>query len=348
MSKKGFESYDNFRKGLIYWYQSNKRELPWRETRDPYQIWLSEIILQQTRVDQGMAYYLKFVEHYPTVFDLANASEEKVLRDWQGLGYYSRARNLHYSAKMIVSELGGQFPDSFEEIKKLKGVGDYTAAAIASFSYDLPHAVLDGNVFRVLSRVFGVTDDISASPSKKVFQNLADDALYKDDPAIYNQSIMEFGALQCVPKTPNCEACFLNSECVAYSTNKVAELPVKLKKTKVRNRFFNYLVIKSDSNELVLVLRKEGDIWQGLYELPLIETECASDSEEVIKALGGNGVSIKLMAEAKHILSHQRIFSRFWYVDIVDSAGFQFYKKEEVEELPKSVLVNKFLTEFYF
>ena len=348
MSKKGFESYDNFRKGLIYWYQSNKRGLPWRETKDPYKIWLSEIILQQTKVDQGLAYYLKFVENYPTVFDLANTEEEKVLRDWQGLGYYSRARNLRASAKAIVNDCGGVFPNSFDSIKKLKGVGDYTAAAISSFAYDLPHAVLDGNVFRVLSRVYGVEEDISASTSKKIFQNLANKVLNREQPALHNQAIMEFGALQCVPKSPNCTSCFFKLECIAFNTGKVADLPVKLKKTKIRERYFNYLMIANSENDIALIIRKGGDIWQGLYELPLIEMEDTSGSEEIIAKVGGNIKKIKLVYEAKHVLSHQRILSRFWQVDILDCSDFQFYNKQEVEQLPKSVLVNKFLTEFYF
>lgn len=348
MSEKVFESKDNFRNGLIHWYQSNKRDLPWRETKDPYRIWLSEIILQQTRVDQGMAYYLKFVEHYPTVFDLANASEESVLRDWQGLGYYSRARNLHFSAKSIVELNNGLFPQSFDSIKKLKGVGDYTAAAISSFAYDLPHAVLDGNVFRVLSRVFGVSDDISASSSKKVFQELADSLLNAEYPALHNQSIMEFGALQCVPKSPCCNMCCFKLTCVAYNTGKVEDLPVKLKKTKVRDRFFNYLLVANNDEEIALSLRGEGDIWQGLYELPLFETKRASDSEEVISGVVYSVKSIKLLSEAKHILSHQRIYSRFWELELFDNSDFQFYSREEVERFPKSVLVNKFLTEFYF
>ena len=232
----------DFSNSLIKWYLQNKRDLPWRNTIDPYFIWLSEIMLQQTRVAQGMPYFFAFTEAFPTVFDLAKASEQEVLKLWQGLGYYSRARNLHKTAQYVAFELDGKFPDNYKALLSLKGVGDYTAAAIASFSYNEVVPVVDGNVFRVLSRVFDIEADISQPASKKIFQELAMELMPKDHPAIFNQAIMEFGALQCVPKNPDCTICVMNDGCLALKMDKVNQLPVKLKKTKVTNRFFNYFI----------------------------------------------------------------------------------------------------------
>ena len=231
-----------FGQKLTSWYLQNKRDLPWRKTKNPYKIWLSEVILQQTRVVQGLPYYENFVNSFPTVFDLAKADEQQVLKIWQGLGYYSRARNLHHTAQYISENLNGEFPKTYNELIKLKGIGSYTASAIASFCFDEKVAVLDGNVYRVLSRYFGVETDISSSKAKKEFQNLADEVLDKNRPALFNQAIMEFGALQCVPKNPNCEVCVLNDSCLALKDKKVAQLPVKVKKTKVKKRFLNYLI----------------------------------------------------------------------------------------------------------
>src|SRR5690606_28672368 len=218
-----------FSQKLISWYLQNKRDLPWRNTKNPYKIWLSEVILQQTRVAQGLPYYENFVKHFPTVFDLAKANEEQVLKIWQGLGYYSRARNLHHTAQYVSENLNGEFPKTYNKLIKLKGIGSYPAAAISSFSNDENVAVLDGNVYRVLSRYFGIETDISSSQGKKEFQEMADEVLDKKRPALFNQAIMEFGALQCVPKNPNCEVCVFNDSCVALQKNKVAQLPVKLK-----------------------------------------------------------------------------------------------------------------------
>lgn len=234
----------DFHRLIVEWYRLNKRDLPWRETQNAYFIWLSEIILQQTRVLQGMNYYLKFISHYPTVHDLANASEQDVLNDWQGLGYYSRARNLHFTAKLISTEMKGVFPSSFNEIKKLKGIGDYTAAAISSFAYNLPQAVVDGNVYRVLSRVFEVHLPIDSTQGKKFFADLAQELISLKEPAIHNQAIMELGAMQCLPVNPICHSCPLNSICLAFSNRTYKELPIKLKKVKVRNRYFHFLIFK--------------------------------------------------------------------------------------------------------
>ena len=220
---------DFFAKRLIKWYNFNKRELPWRSTSDPYKIWLSEIILQQTQVNQGLSYYLKFVEEFQTVKDLAKAPADKVMKLWQGLGYYSRARNLHEAAKNIVNEHKGEFPKAYEDIRALKGVGDYTAAAIASIAYNLPYAVVDGNVYRVLSRIFGIETPIDSTSGKKEFNELANELLTKKNPADYNQAIMEFGALYCRPKNPDCTNCIFNDKCEAYRLNKINLLPVKSK-----------------------------------------------------------------------------------------------------------------------
>ena len=260
-----------FSNKLIAWYKQNKRDLPWRKTTDPYQIWLSEIILQQTRVDQGLNYYHKFIKKYPNIHSLAQASEKDVLNLWQGLGYYSRARNLHFTAKYISNELNGQFPSKHKEILKLKGVGEYTAAAISSFSYKEVYPVIDGNVYRVLSRIFGVENPIDSTEGKKVFKKLAAELINTKNPDTYNQAIMEFGALQCTPKKPKCEDCPFLLECFAYKNELIAELPKKENKIKQRNRYFNYLVIIND-DAFYLNERKEKDIWQGLFDFPVFET----------------------------------------------------------------------------
>lgn len=335
---------------LINWYINHQRDLPWRHTKDPYKIWLSEIMLQQTRVDQGMPYYHTFVYNYPTIVDLANANEEQVLRDWQGLGYYSRARNLHSTAQLIRDENAGVFPSNYDAIKKLKGVGDYTAAAIASFAFGLPYAVVDGNVFRVLSRVFGVDTDISSGKAKKEFSELAQALLSKGDPAMHNQAIMEFGALHCTPKKPKCALCPLSDNCFAKAHNKQGELPVKLKKTKVTNRYFNYLVVKK-GEQLALQKRGVNQIWASMYEFPLLESTHQLSSDELVGSFEGNKIKrIKQLSETKHILSHQRIFCVFWEV-VLTSNGldeYQYFELEELKALPKSVLIDNFLSQFYF
>ncbi|MBL4704506.1 MAG: A/G-specific adenine glycosylase, partial [Flavobacteriales bacterium] len=261
---------NNFNSKIISWYTVHKRDLPWRKTKNPYKIWLSEIILQQTRIDQGTSYYLKFEAHYPTINDLANASEDEVLKDWQGLGYYSRARNLHGTAKHIVNELGGEFPNTYQEILKLKGVGDYTASAIASFCFGESEAVVDGNVYRVLSRYFGIETPIDSGKGKKEFKQLANQLICTENPSTFNQGIMEFGALQCKPKSPDCSQCPFQSSCVAYAKDKVGLLPIKEKKLKQRNRFFDYFLFL-DNQQTILQQRTQKDIWQQLYEFPMIE-----------------------------------------------------------------------------
>lgn len=313
-----------FGQKLISWYLQNKRDLPWRNTKDPYKIWLSEVILQQTRVAQGLPYYENFVNTFPTVFDLAKADEQQVLKIWQGLGYYSRARNLHHTAQYVSEKCNGEFPKTYNELIKLKGVGSYTAAAIASFSNDEPVAVVDGNVFRVLSRYFGVKTDISSSQAKKEFQQLADEVLDKKNPSLFNQAIMEFGALQCTPKNPNCGICVLNDSCFALQKNKVAQLPVKLKKTKVTQRFLHYLVFLDENQNTVINKRTQSGIWKNLYEFPLIEVESKTDIEVIRHKIADlykdkypiQDISIFNPKEIIHKLSHQQLHISFWRIEV--------------------------------
>lgn len=336
---------------LILWYLQNKRDLPWRETINPYKIWLSEIILQQTRVDQGMSYYYKFVEKYPTVEALAKASEEAILKDWQGLGYYSRARNLHFSAKHIVNKLKGEFPTTYSEIIKLKGVGDYTASAIASISFHEPTAVVDGNVYRVLSRYFGISTPINSSQGIKEFKAKAQQLIDEEQPGIFNQAVMEFGARQCKPQSPNCSDCVLNKECVALITNNIKKLPVKEKKIKIRKRYFNYLVFKTPSNKTILEKRTSG-IWKNMYQFPLIECDKELSRNELLQnelfTPYSNGLlSIQLFNSKTiiHKLSHQHIFTKFWIVE-VDAINDIDLDWEELAKYPVSKLIDNFLTEY--
>ena len=307
---------------ITRWYLEHKRDLPWRDIKDPYLIWLSEIILQQTRVDQGISYYIKFASEFPSVCDLASAPEEKVLKLWQGLGYYSRARNLHAAARYIQRELNGKFPSEYKEILKLKGVGEYTAAAIASFAFDQCHAVVDGNVYRVLSRVFGIDTPIDSTKGKKQFSELANSLISRKDPGTYNQAVMEFGAMHCKPRNAGCNECPLGGICAAKQKGIVDELPVKSKSIRTRDRFFNYLVLEHKGNVL-LNKRTAKDIWQNLYDFPLIETAQAIETEELMAApelqelAGKEGFVInKVSSTYKHILSHQVIYARFWEISL--------------------------------
>ena len=314
----------NFSKTLVSWYLQNKRDLPWRYTTNPYFIWLSEIMLQQTRVAQGLPYFLKFTEHFPTVFDLANADEEEVLKLWQGLGYYSRARNLHKTAQIVAHNFGGIFPNNYKDLLQLKGIGEYTAAAIASFSYNEDVAVVDGNVYRVLARYFDIETDISSSSAKKEFTALAQELLPKGQANVFNQAIMEFGAMQCVPKNPNCEECVLNNSCLALKYKKVAQLPIKLKKAKVQKRFFNYLIFKDEGKNTILQKRTQKGIWHNLYEFPLIETDQTEDfdyiSERIQKEFLQEHTIISIQEHNEnniiHKLSHQHLHIKFWKVTV--------------------------------
>jgi A/G-specific adenine glycosylase len=331
---------------IIEWYNEHKRTLPWRETSDPYKIWLSEIILQQTRVSQGMPYYNRFVEKYLTVDHLAKAPEQEVLRMWQGLGYYSRARNLHKCAKEVSTKYEGAFPGSFEALKKLPGIGDYTAAAIASISFKEPVAVVDGNVYRVMARIFGIDTPINSSKAKKEFFDLANRLISKQQPDIYNQAVMEFGALHCTPHNPKCDGCPFAVECIANQRGIQKLLPVKDKKIKVRKRYFYYLVVMHGKS-LMMKRRDHKDIWQGLYDFELIEKVRPLEEAELAKELEIK--NFEITKEYKHVLTHQVIYARFILLKKeVKSRRKHFYSLKKIAKLPKPVLVNKFLEDYGF
>nr|WP_298996712.1 A/G-specific adenine glycosylase [uncultured Allomuricauda sp.] len=342
----------SFSQKVLNWYDQHKRELPWRSTRDPYKIWLSEIILQQTRVVQGTPYYFKFIEAFPTVQDLAAAPEEKVLKLWQGLGYYSRARNLHATAKMVVEEYGGKFPNSYKELKQLKGVGDYTASAIASICFDIPEPVVDGNVYRVLSRYFGVELPINSTKGAKYFKELAREVMDVDNIRDYNQGIMEFGAIQCAPKKPYCLLCPLNDGCVALKENKVQSLPVKVGKTKLKHRFFNYLVVIDPNQNTLIEQRKGKGIWQNLYQFPLLETESALNQGAVVKEFGQktygkNLETLELFNEEPivHKLSHQHLHTHFWILKLSKEVE-EGISWDEISSFAVPVLIADFIRTF--
>ena len=374
LKMKYFCSMNIFSGTLLDWYAENKRDLPWRNTTDPYLIWISEIILQQTRVAQGYEYFLRFIKRFPDVVSLAAASEDEVMKYWQGLGYYSRARNLHAAAKSMK----GTFPKTYAEVRALKGVGDYTAAAICSFAYDMPYAAVDGNVYRVLSRYFGVDTPIDSTEGKKLFAALADEmldrkqpALYnqgimdfgagevldKSRPADYNQAIMDFGAVQCTPQSPNCLFCPLSGSCRALSEGKVQQLPVKQHRTKTTNRYFNYIYVRMGAHTLIHK-RTEDDIWKNLFELPLVETEKDLSEEEFLAcpqfhALFAEGevrMVRTLLRGVKHVLSHRVIYTNFYEVTLPDnSSSFSSYQRVAVEDLGRYAvprLIHAFLEKY--
>lgn len=322
---------------LENWYVRNGRfDLPWRKVSDPYLIWLSETILQQTRVAQGYDYYLRFAERFPNVFELAAADEDEVLKLWQGLGYYSRARNLHFAAKTIA-ELGA-FPTDYEGVRKLKGIGDYTAAAICSFAYNQPHAVVDGNVYRVLSRFFGIHTPIDTNDGKKEFTSLANELLDKEHPGKYNSAIMDFGALQCTPKSPNCDSCPFAGSCYALQTGTINDLPVKSKKTAVANRYIVYVYIEN-AQQLILRRRGKGDIWQGLYEPYLLEFSTPPSDAEVMDKIKGipgcqKATIIPVAKGLKHVLTHRRLWIDCYQIKVSELPqleGYLFIDKDKRE-----------------
>ena len=344
---------------LEEWYERHKRDLPWRHTRDPYYIWLSEVILQQTRVAQGKPYYERFVTTYPTIADMASADERELLRLWQGLGYYSRARNLHQTARYVTCQLAGKFPDTYHDLLKMKGIGTYTAAAIAAFAFGERVPVVDGNVYRVLARLFGIDLDITTTIAKKTFAALAMRLIQAaTDPAVYNQAIMEFGAIQCTPVAPDCLLCPLQQSCVAYQTGRQNRLPVKAKKAPVRERFFTYLVF-GNKGKLALRERMNRDVWQNLYDFYLIESdEPTADLTDLVvpdavRAVVHQGKVIASPVEATQLLSHQRIRAQFHRIDLPDEVlgdlpdDLQWYTKEEINHLPKPVLVTNYLEKLF-
>ena len=341
-----------FSNTLIHWYLQNNRDLPWRKSKNPYFIWLSEIMLQQTRVAQGLSYYIKFTSTFPTVFDLAKADESTVLKMWQGLGYYSRARNLHFSAKQISKELNGIFPSTYEEIIKLKGVGDYTASAISSICFNEPTAAVDGNVYRVLSRYFGINTPTNSTSGIKEFKLLAQTLIDASQPGTYNQALMDFGALHCKPQNPLCETCPFCNSCVAFEKKLTKELPVKEKKIKVKKRYFNFLVIKTNDHKTILTERKGKGIWQGLYQFPLIENTETVKEKEIIASKEFNDlfpaettISLFNKKEIVHKLSHQHLYTQFWIVETktLKNANISW---ENIQDFPVPVLIANFLEAF--
>jgi A/G-specific adenine glycosylase len=306
----------NFTDELIKWYQDNKRDLPWRHTTDAYIIWLSEIILQQTRVEQGLPYFYRFAEKYPTVSHFAAAHEDDILKLWQGLGYYSRGRNMLKTARLVQEHYNGKFPEAYDDLTKLKGIGEYTAAAIASFSANEARAVVDGNVYRVLARYFGIDEPINSTTGKKMFQSIANDLLNKEHPGLHNQAMMEFGAMLCKPQNPACGICPVRAGCFAFINNATTTLPVKINKVKIRSRFFNYFLIM-DGDRILMNKRNENDIWANMYDLPLIETENdllpgeLINLPEFIEYFGEGNTIVESLPPKKHILTHQHLFVSF-------------------------------------
>jgi A/G-specific adenine glycosylase len=334
---------------IIEWYEQNKRMLPWRETKDPYKIWLSEIILQQTRVAQGLPYYLSFVKAFPSVSSLAKAKEQEILRLWQGLGYYSRARNLSRCAKMIVEEFKGKFPDNFDDLQKLIGVGPYTAAAIASIAFNQRVAVVDGNVFRVIARIFGIDADIASSEGKKIFFSKANELISKEHPDLFNQAMMEFGATWCTPKNPKCDECIFKKSCIAYKTGTIALLPVKEKKRKMRKRFLNYVIIER-KKKIAMKRREDKDIWRGLFDFYLVETKKVQKPQQTLeKNLKQLTVKeYKAIPLVKHVLSHQLLSIQFIWIKLNEKnsfmpGGMKFYSQKEVKALPKPIVISNYL-----
>jgi len=337
---------------LTHWYSKEKRDLPWRESQNPYHIWLSEIILQQTRVAQGLPYFLNFVSHFPKVENLAEADETIVLRLWQGLGYYSRARNLHKAAKIVANEYKGLFPSTYEDLLKLPGVGPYTAAAIASIAFDEVVPVLDGNVFRVTSRLFSIEKDISNPTTRKVFLDALNELISRTQPGDFNQAMMELGATLCLPKNPKCDLCPISEFCEARKSSNQEQFPIKLKKVKVRNRDFYYIVFSQRGN-LGLRQRQEKDIWQGLYEFLLVEGSFSI--QQFIKDNQLDGIRLTESEAFKHVLTHQRITARFLKFDIDEEQhflhltrihGLEPFTYEQMLNLPKPKLLVNYLNSF--
>lgn len=348
----------SFSKQIVGWYQVHKRDLPWRQTRDPYVIWLSEIILQQTRVDQGLPYFERFLYHYPNIQLFAQADEGEILRHWQGLGYYSRARNMHQAAKLVMSEMRGIFPTSYDQLIRLPGVGDYTASAISSFAAAEPHAVVDGNVFRVLARYFGIDTPINSTKGKKLFRTIAQDILDITDPGTHNQAMMEFGSMLCKPKSPDCGACPVSLGCQALQTNRVNQLPVKIKGKASANRFFNYFIVMDEKQEgLYLEQRTAGDIWANLYQLPLLETSTLATVDELyrqtdlIEWFGKQIVLTPVSGVVKHVLSHQNLHAQFFEVrgqelSSEKKTAWNYVLLKDLNKLAQPKLIYAFLSSY--
>ena len=348
----------DFGREILAWYEIHGRDLPWRKTTDPYKIWLSEIILQQTRIKQGLSYYHNFTEKYPDVSSLARAPEEEVLKCWQGLGYYTRARNLHHTARIIANDQQCTFPDNYKDLLNLKGIGEYTAAAIASIAFDEPRAVVDGNVIRVLSRIFGIKKSFDKPEGKKIFISKANDLISKKEPGKFNQAIMDFGSIYCVPANPDCNHCIFKNDCYAFRNDQVDKLPVRSPKIKIRKRYFHYLVFNWNDPEQKTLLKKrnERDIWMNLYDFPLIETENTMKWKDLIthpefkKLTKGLVFNLRQSSPLyKHQLTHQQIHARFFMLDITALPNRKNYhktKKSDISKYPVSRMIEKFLQDY--
>jgi A/G-specific adenine glycosylase len=342
---------NGFPHDIYKWYSINKRDLPWRKTTDPYKIWISEIILQQTRVAQGINYYNRFVDEFPNVFVLANASEHQVLKLWQGLGYYTRARNLHFTAKVIVEKFNGVFPADFETILSLKGIGYYTAAAITSIAFNLPFATVDGNVYRVLSRFFGISTPIDSEQGKSEIQQIATSLIPTESAGFHNQALIEFGGLKCVPKSPDCLSCPLINSCYAVNNNMVGQLPVKTKRPKQTIRYFYFYVVES-KNSILLEKRSGNDIWKNLHQFPLIESEKELSEPDILNLkipfLNCEKLQLKSVSSTvKHILTHQTIYARFIYIetesDCLNQSNFIRVNKKDIYKFAVPKLLETYL-----
>lgn len=346
---------NGFSQPIYQWYSIYKRTLPWRDTRDPYLIWISEVILQQTRVAQGMPYYYRFAERFPDAKALAEAPEDELMKLWEGLGYYSRARNLHFAAKSILKNYKGKFPADYESIRKLKGVGDYTAAAIASIAFGLPYAVVDGNVIRVLSRYFGIFTSAHTTEGKRMFMNLARQMLLVNNPGMHNQALMEFGALICTPKKPDCTNCPINQSCSALLNGNIEDLPVKQKSIKKTIRYFLFVLMES-SSQILIEKRIHSDIWRNLFQLPLIECDQLIDDPEILMRpyitailnINGNQLS-DISPVYMHKLTHRTILARFIRIHCTDLSLIDEklirVNKEEIYKFAFPVLIKKYLVE---
>jgi A/G-specific adenine glycosylase len=339
-------------KKLFKWYNENGRNLPWRRTRDPYKIWVSEIILQQTRVNQGLEYYHQFINHFPTIESLAKADENEVLKNWEGLGYYSRARNMHFTAREIMDKHNGKFPAKYKDLLNLKGVGPYTAAAIASFAFNEKVAAVDGNVIRVLARIFGIDYDANSSQGKKIFTKKANELIDKKQPGLFNQAMMEFGALQCIPSSPSCKNCIFTTTCIANQTGKVTDLPIKKKKKKPVNKYLHFFIIEKD-NTFLIEQRTENGIWKNLYQLPLWESQKneTPTPSKISKSFYKNYHlkkidEIKKLNETIHILSHQKLHISFWKLKTSGKKGL-YISKEQIRHYPFPIVIAKFLDNYF-
>lgn len=342
----------NFSRILLKWNRNeNQRMMPWKGEKDPYKIWLSEIILQQTRVEQGLKYYEKFIRNFPSLRDLAKANEKKIFKLWEGLGYYTRCRNLIETARCLVKEHGSEFPKSYEDLLKLKGIGKYTAAAIASFAYNLPYAVLDANVYRVISRIFGIKDPVDSARGKAIFEKLSTELLDRRSPGIYNQAIMDFGAIICKPRNPNCDVCVFQTACKAFAKNKTQEFPVKKEKIKIKNRWFYYLILEYRGR--VFIRKRTGkDIWNQLYEFYLIESPGKTNKNVILRIAEKNGVIepgyqlVSVSGMQRQTLSHQQIKGQFFYLKLDKNPtgkGFLAVKPRLLSQFPFPKYIKGYL-----